>query len=236
MLKWLKNTLAPSVIETNRMAWLEVVIGALPKGGRLLDAGAGELRNKIFCQGLNYVSQDFCQYNGIGDGSGLHTGIWDTKRIDLVCDICNIPEQGCSFDAVVCTEVLEHVPDPLKALDEFARLIKPGGRLILTTPFISLVHFAPYHFSSGFSRYWYERHLADRGFNIVELSPNGDWFDFLRQELSRLPLMAKKYNDRLWPLAYLFSGIALIYFILRKKEVVAHDVACLGWLCVAEKI
>jgi ubiquinone/menaquinone biosynthesis C-methylase UbiE len=68
--------------------------------------------------------------------------------------------------------VLEHVPDPTKVLDEFARLLKSGGKLILSAPFASLVHFAPYHYCSGFSSYWYEHHLPQRGFQIEELTPN----------------------------------------------------------------
>lgn len=82
----------------------------------------------------------------------------------LVSDITMIPAPDASFDAILCSEVLEHVPEPTHALDEFVRLLKPGGTLILTAPFASLVHMAPYHYCSGFSRYWYEHHLPLRGF------------------------------------------------------------------------
>ena len=108
----------------------------------------------------------------------MQTGKWDTSHINLVCDIAAIPEPDESFDAILCSEVLEHVPDPIKVIDEFARLLKPGGKLILTAPFASLVHFAPFHYCSGFSRYWYEHHLTLRGFQIEELTPNGDWFAY----------------------------------------------------------
>lgn len=132
--------------DSRRQAWLETTLKGLPSGTRLLDAGAGELRNKQYCMHLDYVSQDFCQYQGgMAVKDGLEDAGWDTSRIDLVCDITSIPEPDASFDAILCTEVLEHVHDPLKALDEFARLLKPNGKLILTVPFASLVHMAPYH-------------------------------------------------------------------------------------------
>lgn len=102
---------------------------------------------------MSFCEAIFCRYEGAGDGKGLQTGKWDTSRVDLVCDISAIPELDASFDAILCSEVLEHVPDPSKALDEFARLLKPSGKLILTAPFASLVHFAPYHYCTGFSRY-----------------------------------------------------------------------------------
>src|SRR3990172_6853665 len=141
-----------NINEENRQAWLKKTLSDLPQGARILDAGAGELRNRPLCSHLSYVSQDFCQYEGVGDGNRLQTGKWDTSRIDLVCDINAIPEPDAVFDVLLCSEVLEHVPDPTKALDEFTRLLKPGGKLILTAPFTSLVHFAPYHYCSGFSR------------------------------------------------------------------------------------
>lgn len=104
----------------------------------------------------------------------------------MVSDICSIPDPDSSFDAILCSEVLEHVPDPTHALIEFARLPKGSGHLILTSPFSSIVHMAPYYFCSGFSRYWDEYHLNSRGFDIKELTPNGDWFLLLRQEINRL--------------------------------------------------
>jgi len=151
--------------ETNRLSWLEKTLKFVPEGFRLLDAGAGELKNKVFCKHLIYVSQDICQYEGTGDGVALQTGQWDTTQIDLVSDITAIPVPDESFDAVLCTEVFEHVPDPLAALQELARLVKPGGSIILTAPFCSLTHFAPYHYATGLSRYWYERHLLELGFS-----------------------------------------------------------------------
>ena len=220
--------------DINRGKWLKKIISTLPREARILDAGAGELRNRPLCGHLSYVSQDFCQYNGDGDGEGLQTGRWDTSKIDLVCDITAIPEPADSFDAILCSEVLEHVPDPGKALDEFDRLLKPGGKLILTAPFASLVHLAPYHYCTGFSRYWYEHHLSLRGFKIEELVPNGDWFSYCQQELMRLGSMARRYGDWSWPLAYVLGLFGALYFQMRGGSV-ADDLACFGWHCVAVK-
>jgi SAM-dependent methyltransferase len=232
---YLKKAFNADANRDNRDKWLAQTLAAIPAGGRILDAGAGELRNKPLCAHLNYVSQDVCQYEGIGDAQGLQMGKWDTSRIDLVCDIANVPQPDASFDAILCSEVFEHLPDATEALDEFSRLLKPGGKLVLTAPFASLVHFAPYHYASGFSRYWYEYHLPRRDFEILQLVPNGDWFDYLRQEIFRLPRAARTYGDRCWPLAYFFAGLGLLYFSLRGKPRLATDLACFGWHCVAIK-
>lgn len=230
-----KELLKVNVNERQRGVWLEKTLGGLPSGLRILDAGAGELRNKPLCAHLDYVSQDVCQYEGSGDAKGLQTGTWDTSRIDIICDIVNIPEPDASFDVILCSEVFEHLPDATRALGEFARLLKPGGKLITTAPFASLVHFAPYHYATGFSRYWYEYHLPVKGFDVTELTSNGDWFAYARQEVMRLPSMARRERDWCWPLAYLTSGLSLLYFILRGNRHESDDVACFGWHCVAIK-
>jgi SAM-dependent methyltransferase len=224
-----------NINEENRQAWLGKKLSCLTKGARILDAGAGELRNRRLCSHMSYVSQDFCQYEGVGDGKGLQPGTWDTSGVDLICDIAAISEPDGAFDAILCSEVMEHVPDPTKALDEFGRLLKPDGKLILTAPFASLVHFAPYHYCTGFSRYCYEHHLAQNGFCLEELTPNGDWFDYCRQELMRLGSMARRYGDRSWPLAYLLGILGALYFKVRGCEQ-ADKLACFGWNCLAVKI
>lgn len=175
-----------------RDAWVAEVLAALPAGARLLDAGAGECQYKKHCAHLKYVAQDNAVYDGKGD-AGLQTGSWDFSRIDIVSDILDIPEPDASFDAVLCTEVLEHLPDPVRALDEMARLLRPGGVFIITAPFWSLTHFAPYHYATGFNRYFYEFHLGRLGFDIVEMSPNGNFFECVGQELRRVPEMAQRF-------------------------------------------
>jgi SAM-dependent methyltransferase len=221
--------------ENTRQAWLKQTLAALPSGLRILDAG--ELKNRQFCRHLTCVSQDFCQYSGTAAGAdeGLHTDSWDTSHIDLVSDITAIPAPDASFDAVLCSEVLEHVPEPTHALDQFARLLKPGGMLILTAPFGSVVHMAPFHFCAGFSKYWYEHHLAQRGFEIMELSPNGDWYALLRQEITRLGGLERSKGNWVWPLAYAYALLGVLYFKLRanKRD---YDLACFGWQCVAIKL
>lgn len=226
-----------NINELNRQAWLKQTLAALPQGARILDAGAGELKNRQHCKHLEYVSQDFCQYGGQQGGAineGLQCPSWDTSRIDLISDITTIPAPDASFDAILCSEVLEHIPEPTKALDEFARLMKRGGLLILTAPFASLVHMAPYHYVTGFSRYWYEHHLPRRGFKIVELTPNGDWFAYCEQELKRLGSMTRLYGGRTDPLASAIGLIGSLYFKLRKGRS-AEDLACFGWHCVAKR-
>ncbi|RPI82371.1 MAG: class I SAM-dependent methyltransferase, partial [Nitrosopumilales archaeon] len=115
--------------------------------------------------------------------------------LNIISDICDIPEPDESFDAVLCTEVLEHVPNPIDALKELHRLLKINGDLVLTTPFSSLTHYAPYYYHTGFSQYFYEYWLNKIGFRILEIGYNGNYFEWLAQELRRLPSIAESQSN-----------------------------------------
>ncbi|MEM6883624.1 MAG: methyltransferase domain-containing protein [Verrucomicrobiota bacterium] len=177
-----------------RENWLSKELNALPEGTRILDAGAGAQQYKRLCSHLDYVSQDFAAYDGKGDGSGMQTGSYDYGKLDIISDITDIPEPDKSFDAVMCIEVLEHVPHPIAALTELSRLLRPGGKIILSAPFCSITHYAPYHFHTGLTRYWYETHLSHNDIQIDRIIYNGDFFQVLAQELRRTPEMAKQYG------------------------------------------
>jgi SAM-dependent methyltransferase len=221
-----------------REAWVSERLRRLPNGARLLDAGAGEGQFSRFCEHLEYVSQDFAGYDGTGDGSGLQTGSWDTRSIDIVSDITDIPVEDGSFDAVLCVEVLEHLPDPVAALRELSRVLKPGGTLLLTAPFASLTHFAPYHFYSGFNRYFYQQWLPEMGFAIAEVTPNGNYYDFVGQELARSISLALR-SGRIFPLNF---WDALTMFMARltmkrlsRRNPESSDVLCFSYMVRAEK-
>lgn len=169
-MNWIRN-------ESARLDWIKRKIATIPAGSRLLDAGAGEQRLRPWCDHLTYVAQDYGGYIPSHHDAGLHMQRWDYGKLDIVSDITSIPEPDASFDAVICMEVLEHVPDPLAAIRELSRLIKPRGSLILTAPFCSLTHFAPHHYATGFSRFYYETWLPRFGLTIHEITPVGSFFN-----------------------------------------------------------
>src|ERR1035437_10312310 len=78
--------------ETFRKDWVIKKLQQIPKGTRLLDAGAGEQQYKKYCSHLAYVSQDFAQYDPAKFDTGLQMGKWDYTGLDIISDIINIPE------------------------------------------------------------------------------------------------------------------------------------------------
>ncbi len=216
---------------SNRISWVEEQLKVIPKGLRILDAGAGEQQYRKFCDHLDYVSQDIAEYDGKGD-EGLQTQVWDYGKLDIVSDITEIPELDNSFDAILCTEVLEHVTDPAKVFGEFSRLLKPGGVLLLTAPFCSLTHFAPYHYSTGFSRYYYKYHLEFNKLRLIEITPNGNYFEYLAQEIHRLPDVKKIYLSKSGlGIVYLLASRILLHLLrnLSLRDKSSHELLCFGY-------
>ena len=222
--------------ESARIKWIEDTLKKIPEGLTILDAGAGETPYKKFCSHLKYIAQDFGQYHGDGE-IGLQTGTWDNTKLDIISDILSIPLPDKSVDAIMCTEVLEHIPDPLGAIKEFGRLLKPEGYLLITAPFASLTHFAPYHFASGFSKYFYEKHLPDNGFEIVDLQLNGNFFEYVAQENRRIKMIAKRYaGKRLTIFDKIIIHLNLLILQnLSKKDKGSSELLCYGIHVFARK-
>jgi len=97
--------------------------------GRLLEVGCGLLPYKEVIEPFvtRYVASDFAR----------------SSAADVRCDGARLPFREKAFDCALCTQVLEHVPDPLCVLVEIARVLRPGGLLLLTVPLNSGIHMAP---------------------------------------------------------------------------------------------
>lgn len=222
-----------------RENWIAQTLTSLPQGESILDVGAGECAYKKYCMHLDYVSQDIAEYDGQGDGVGLQTGQWDTSQLDFVCDLYDMPEDRL-YDTVFCSEVLEHVVDPVRALEKLTRLVKPGGRVIVTAPFNSITHFAPYHYCTGFSQYFYKFHFERLGFDISELTANGGYFDVIDQELGRVSSVRRKFN--VWlpdPVTYLLTQVTRlsVRFLANRDgdrmSRKSRELQCMGWFVIA---
>jgi ubiquinone/menaquinone biosynthesis C-methylase UbiE len=111
-------------------------------GGTVADIGCGEGR---LC--WKYKICDPRKYYGIDCGGlirMLHEKTGGANAIDGVAESTGLP--SASMDLVVCSEVFEHLPRPEIALREFARIVKPGGRIIIQSPSATcLRNFNPFH-------------------------------------------------------------------------------------------
>jgi ubiquinone/menaquinone biosynthesis C-methylase UbiE len=157
-----------------RDTWVSTKAKLISNGSKVLDIGAGGCPYRSLFQHCDYKTQDFVQ---LSDEQIQHEVGYG--KIDYVCDISNIPVENESFDVVLCTEVIEHVPFPIDVITETARILKPGGTLLITAPLQSGLHQEPYHFYGGFTKYWYEKFLQDNGYKDIQIIPNGSIYTSL---------------------------------------------------------
>jgi ubiquinone/menaquinone biosynthesis C-methylase UbiE len=190
----------------NRDGWIAEQAAYVPAGSKVLDVGAGSAPYRMLFGHCDYKTQDFAQLKE----DQLRHGAY--APIDLISEANAIPLPDASIDVVVCTEVLEHVPEPIAVVREFARILAPGGRLILTAPLGSGIHQEPYHFYGGYTPYWYERFLQEVGFSSISVTANAGTFRHFAQEAIRFTRMTRPFRFAApWYVHMLWFPVWLIF-------------------------
>lgn len=129
--------------------------------GRVLDVGCG-------VQPYRDILLRSCdQIIGIEHLATLH----GMSNVDVAASAMLLPFKDNSFDSLVSFQVMEHLPEPLNFLCESYRVLRPGGYLLLTTPFMWGEHETPYDFYR-YTRYGL-RYLAQKaGYEVVTIIPD----------------------------------------------------------------
>lgn len=173
------------------------------KSKKILDAGAGEQRIKKFIKNNDYISQDFGEYKVNKDSvpfdfKGTWNRQWDSNRCDILSDITKIPLNDDSIDLVINLEVLEHLPEPVKAFHEFNRILKPGGTVLLTCPNFCTPHQNPFFFYSGFSKEFFLNLIPSQtNLEVTEYKEEGDIISAHINELNALKMGIDSFFIRL---------------------------------------
>jgi SAM-dependent methyltransferase len=112
-------------------------------------------------------------------------------RPDVGADVQALPFRDAVFDAIKATELLEHVPDVARALGECRRVLRPGGHLVITAPFLERLHGDPGDYSR-YTRSMWERLLAAADLKPVTIDEQGGYFTHLAGLLRFLVLRAPR--------------------------------------------
>ena len=139
--------------------------------GRTLDAGAGGLHGRQLLEAhcAEYVSIDVTDQRG---------------EIDLIGDLQDLSEiEDSSFDCIFCSQVLEHLPHPTRALAEFKRVLVQGGRVVISVPHLSALHEEPHDYFR-YTPYGIVSLMDDAGFEVVELKRSGGLITFISHPVS----------------------------------------------------
>ena len=185
-----------------RDRWVKDQATKINPGSRVLDVGAGSCPYRTYFDHCEYRAQDF----GRLPAEQLQ-GAKGYGKLDYLSDITALPVPSASFDVILCTEVLEHLPEPIKAVHEFSRVLRPKGILLLTTPLGSGLHQEPYHYYGGYTPHWFKKYLDEAGMNVEEIVPNGGFFKYFGQECRRFSFLLTPgpgKNTMHWPVILLW--------------------------------
>lgn len=108
----------------------------------------------------------------------LYLNIDSETEPDFLSDATEIPVKSNHFNVVICSQLLEHVIDPLKVLKEIFRVLRPGGKLLLSTPFLYRVHADPIDYARYTDFYW-KINLKQIGFKKIKVESHGYFFSVL---------------------------------------------------------
>jgi SAM-dependent methyltransferase len=176
--------------------------------------------------------------------------------VDFLARAAALPLRDASLDCVLCTEVLEHVPDPATALSEIARVLRGGGYLILTVPFLVELHEEPEDY------YRYTSHglvylLGEAGFELERCVTKGDalavMVSFVQWPLFKvcsalsaatgLRWLYSPRNPLLWALGMLPQRLCLAWYRFSRRRPVGLaarlyrrlDYVTLGYVVIARR-
>jgi SAM-dependent methyltransferase len=145
---------------------------SLPKGTRVLDAGAGEGNYQHFFAAQRYCGLDL----GIGDQS------WNYASLDVIGDLGHMPFRDATFGACLNVVTLEHVKDPAGVIREIGRTLAPGAQFLLIVPFEWEEHQQPHDYFR-FTRFSLAYLLEQAGFAQIAVQPVGGFFRMLSRRL-----------------------------------------------------
>jgi len=133
--------------------------------GNLLDAGAGRLSYRFLLERYcsSYRSVDI-------DVRGA--------SVDAMGDVQRLPVKDGSFDTAFCTQVLEHVREPVDAMKEIHRVLKRGGHAIFTVPHLGYLHNEPNDYYRV-TRHGLQYMMEKSGFQVERIIPAGGLLSFL---------------------------------------------------------
>jgi ubiquinone/menaquinone biosynthesis C-methylase UbiE len=198
----------------------------LASGLIVADIGCGEqpLRDRVESREAVYIGIDIIQNR--------------SNTVDIICSAEAIQLADQSVDIILLTDVLEHIPDLYKAFQEFTRILKPNGKIILTCPFLWFLHEEPYDYQR-ITPYLIQYISEKSSLEVVNIEKTGNEIEVIcviLDSLLALYIFENKVVQMFWNIIRLFLrlivnliGLILsnLFRRLLKNKYYLHNVAIL---------
>jgi len=186
----------------------------------VLDAGCGDQRyKKVLPNGVAYVGLDYEETRILYYS--------DAPEPHIKATVESMPSDSNYYDVILCTEVMEHVESIYCALKEMKRVLKPGGKIIITVPFIFPEHNSPYDFRR-FTYYGIINECNDVGFKLIHSERLGGGGSVFFEIFIRL-VHSKLRSTVIGKLLFYFPGLVILPFIHSIANVLGLSLDLLSW-------
>ncbi len=213
------------ITQPDRVMLHEQVMKYAPRlSGELLDVGAGRARRYAdLCPNVT-------SYRTLDTDTG-----WQP---DIVASAEDIPLPDESVDAILCTQVLEHVAHPQKVIGEFHRILRQGGTCLLTVPQWNELHEEPHDYFR-YTSFGLRTLFEDAGFRIDIMEPRGKYFS-MKAQLTIRYLIDRWQPYRRRPVMWILGPLSMLLagWGMWRDRVTTHPAAAkhvIGWCVVAQK-
>lgn len=184
-------------------AFLTEAAASVTPGAKVLDAGAGDCKYKALFSGADYTATDFLQVDKP----------YDLAALDFVGNLQQLAIVTESYDVVICSQVIEHLREPEQALRELHRVLKPAGRLWLSTPLFFEEHETPHDYFR-YTQFGLQHLLEKTGFQLERITWLEGYYGTIAYQMKTmalaLPTSAEGYGGGL-------SGWLLLPFMVLFK-------------------
>lgn len=154
--------------------------------GKLLDLGCGTV--PLYGLYRSHASEVTC----VDWGNSPH----EINHVDIAHDLTTpLPFDDACFDTIILSDVLEHLPEPQNLWREMARVLAPGGRVILNVPFMYWLHEEPNDFYR-YTRHALRRFAENAGFEVLELASLGGAPEVVADVISK-SVRLRRYGPRI---------------------------------------
>ncbi len=193
--------------------------------GRLLDIGCGSKPYK------SMVAPHVTEHVGLDHRETQH----DTRQVDVFGTAYSMPLEACSFDTILCTDVLEHLEEPRLALAEAYRVLKFGGHAIYTVPFFWHLHEEPrdfFRYTKHGLRYLFE----SNGFRVLECKALSGYWVTVAQETCYYLTRFRRWgavNPLWWIVPIIATLIQTVAYIINSVD--RSEQFTIEYILVAEK-
>jgi SAM-dependent methyltransferase len=130
--------------------------------GDVVDVGGGRFAETVAARSIAFRS-----WTVVEPAASLLPGLDMPNVHEVAGDGQRLGLRTGTFDVALSIQVLEHVFEPIRMLEELYRVVRPGGTLIVMVPQTANIHLAPHHYQN-FTRYWLEAGAARLGAEVVE--------------------------------------------------------------------